>query len=594
MTCLKYLKITSLTIVLAISSIPLFPFRASAISGSEFNASNIIDDSVFFSSNSISDAEIQSFLNAKVPVCDTNGTKNHSSGASRASWAAANGKPTPPYVCLKDFTQNMPGIAADNYCKGIGSGTLSAAQIIGVVGRACGISPKVLLVLLQKEQSLITDDWPWPIQYTKATGMGCPDTSLGVDVDANQNGCYDDYEGFFKQIYYGARQFRRYVQQPQSYNYAVGRNSFIAYQANRTDCGGTYITPQSAATAALYNYTPYQPNAAALANLYGTGDDCSAYGNRNFWRMFSDWFGNTHGDLKGVAGDGGGMSASTWSGMLDLFVRGTNVSGANMWSRSYDYSGWSSFQQDPPGNESVRVSSQIAAVSWGYGRVDLFARSESGTLIHKWYQNTSGWSRWEDLGGCIMGTPTATSWSPNRLDIFAQGCNETGINMYHKWWDNNRWYSWEVVPAMNARISAAPSAVSWGLGRIDIFGRAENGQLIHNWYGGKWYGIDSQGGCIMGQPAVSAWGPGRLDVFAQGCNNSGANVWHKWYSGNVWQPWEITPMHQNTRVTSMLGAVSWGPDRIDIFGRGETGDLKHQWYDRSWRTWESLGGDVAQ
>ena len=46
------------------------------------------------------------------------------------------------------------------------------------------------------------------------------------------------------------------------------------------------------ATAALYVYTPYRPNAAALGNMYGTGDSCSSYGNRNFWRMFSDWFGN--------------------------------------------------------------------------------------------------------------------------------------------------------------------------------------------------------------------------------------------------------------------------------------------------------------
>jgi hypothetical protein len=42
----------------------------------------------------------------------------------------------------------------------------------------------------------------------------------------------------------------------------------------------------------LYDYTPYTPNAAALNNLYGTGDACSSYGNRNFWRYYSDWFGN--------------------------------------------------------------------------------------------------------------------------------------------------------------------------------------------------------------------------------------------------------------------------------------------------------------
>src|SRR5690606_20979087 len=63
------------------------------------------------------------------------------------------------------------------------------------------------------------------------------------------------------------------------------------------------------ATAALYNYTPYTPNAAALANLYTTGDSCSSYGNRNFWAFYTDWFGSPVGKVAGgvaksrVAGD---------------------------------------------------------------------------------------------------------------------------------------------------------------------------------------------------------------------------------------------------------------------------------------------------
>ncbi|MEY4398046.1 MAG: hypothetical protein RLZ53_622, partial [Actinomycetota bacterium] len=36
----------------------------------------------------------------------------------------------------------------------------------------------------------------------------------------------------------------------------------------------------------------YTPNTAALNNLWGTGDGCSAYGNRNFWRTFWTWFGS--------------------------------------------------------------------------------------------------------------------------------------------------------------------------------------------------------------------------------------------------------------------------------------------------------------
>jgi hypothetical protein len=195
-----------------------------------------------------------------------------------------------PYTCLKSYSMSVPGKAADAYCSGaISAGVKSAAQIIYDVAQACGVSPKVLLILLQKEQSLVTDDWPWVINYTKATGYYCPD-------DPDRPGwCHPEYAGLFNQLWYGARQYKRYAALPDSYNYAAGRTSFVSYQANAPSCGGTNLTIQNSATAGLYNYTPYQPNQAALNNLYGTGDGCSAYGNRNFWRMFRDWFGTTTG-----------------------------------------------------------------------------------------------------------------------------------------------------------------------------------------------------------------------------------------------------------------------------------------------------------
>ena len=52
---------------------------------------------------------------------------------------------------------------------------------------------------------------------------------------------------------------------------------------------------QNTATASLYTYTPYQPNPASLASYPGQGDACSSYGNRNFHRMFTDYFGSTGG-----------------------------------------------------------------------------------------------------------------------------------------------------------------------------------------------------------------------------------------------------------------------------------------------------------
>lgn len=252
----------------------------SAQSTDSFNAGRIIDDYTFFNSNSMSTLEIQNFLNSKVPVCET----NHPQGSYPYP---------PPYICLKDYSTNTDSIPADSFCSAVGGGVKSAATIIKEVASACSINPQVLLVLLQKEQILITDTWPLPSQYTKATGFGCPDSDLGSDLDTNNNNCYDIYEGFFKQVYYGARQYQRYAKQPNLYNFRANQTFNIQFNPNSA-CGSSPVFIQNQATAGLYNYTPYQPNQAALNNLYGTGNSCSAYGNRNFWRMFRDWFGTTY------------------------------------------------------------------------------------------------------------------------------------------------------------------------------------------------------------------------------------------------------------------------------------------------------------
>lgn len=74
------------------------------------------------------------------------------------------------------------------------------------------------------------------------------------------------------------------------WSYKKPGNNYILWNVQNTGCGGSNVFIETKATAALYTYTPYQPNQAALNNLYGTGDGCSAYGNRNFWRIFHDWF----------------------------------------------------------------------------------------------------------------------------------------------------------------------------------------------------------------------------------------------------------------------------------------------------------------
>lgn len=240
--------------------LPAVAPRAAATNAADWDAGNIIDDSIFYSSDSMTARDVQNFLNGKVSTCRGG------------------------YVCLRGYAQATDNRPTDKYCSGYqGSSSETAAQIIDKVARSCGISQRALLVLLEKEQSLVTSTAPSDWQYAAATGQGCPDTA----------GCDPSTRGFFYQVYYAARQFEIYRLNPDSFGYRAQRWNNILYNPN-ADCGSKSVFIANQATAGLYIYTPYTPNAAALANLYGTGDGCSAYGNRNFWRLFTDWFGDTH------------------------------------------------------------------------------------------------------------------------------------------------------------------------------------------------------------------------------------------------------------------------------------------------------------
>jgi hypothetical protein len=256
---------------------------ALAANGSDFSAGNIIDDATFWNKNAMSVQEIQSFLNSKVPSCDTWGQKSYN-GQTRAQYGASIGSPT-PFVCLKDYIEN-PSTKQNNLRGESVTGGRSAAQLIYDVSQSTGVSPKVILVMLQKEQGLITDDWPFLKQYRSAMGYACPDTAP----------CDSQYYGFYNQILNGANIFNRYKNNPSSYRYKAGQNNQILWNPN-ADCGTSTVYLENQATAGLYIYTPYRPNQAALNNMYGTGDGCSAYGNRNFWRYYTDWFGSTHANI---------------------------------------------------------------------------------------------------------------------------------------------------------------------------------------------------------------------------------------------------------------------------------------------------------
>lgn len=277
-------KLWSMLLIAAMSAVGIVALEgentpAEAANAAWFNPGQIISDSAFYTSGTMSVADIQRFLNGKVAVC-------------RAD-------PTRP-GCLKDYRLSTPAVnGTAGRCASLPAKTnVSAAEIIYDVSIACGISPKVLLVKLQKEQGLVTSTNPSARAYEFALGMDCPDTPAG---------CSAASAGFFWQLYKGAGQLQWYSNPAGSFTWLrPGATISRPYQANNPGCGSQSFVLENKATAALYYYTPYVPNQTALGNLYGVGDVCSAYGNRNFFRDYTDWFGSPIGGsflLKGDAAD---------------------------------------------------------------------------------------------------------------------------------------------------------------------------------------------------------------------------------------------------------------------------------------------------
>lgn len=243
-----------------------------------FTPGNIISDEEFYQSKSLTAKQVQDFLNSKVSKCKIGESDKKPGQKVGNSEYAAN--------CLKDFKMDTKSLPKSEFCAAYqGARQESAAEIITKVAISCNINPKVLIVMLQKEQSLITSTHPTKRQYDVAMGFACPDT--GPNWSAN---CNQQYFGFQNQVYHAAARLQRYKIYAHQYRFRKGQTASIQYHPNPT-CGSAQVYIENHATAALYNYTPYTPNKKALEAERLEGDNCSTYGNRNFFNNYRTWFG---------------------------------------------------------------------------------------------------------------------------------------------------------------------------------------------------------------------------------------------------------------------------------------------------------------
>ncbi len=465
-----------------------------------FDPSNIMSDSVMSNKNSMTEAQIQTFLESKNPCNNTNISK-----ASQYH-KVKDGR----FVCM--FEDTFDGE--------------SAAHIIWQAAQDYSINPQVIIVLLQKEQGLITDTWPNSIQYRSATGYGCPDTAA----------CDTQYYGLKNQIRQAANLFRNVLNGGWS-NYPVGEN-YIQYHPDRNRCGGSTINIKNRATSALYRYTPYQPNQSALNAGYGTGDSCGAYGNRNFWLYFTDWFGDpTSGiylDITKATGEINTLYSQqklqmgSPSGTVKLeydaaprvwqsYDKGVVIWTIEYGARFVPYSSTYQRWQELGGSVGrLGVPSSLAIREDSDGRI--WQQFKNGLVIYT--QDAGGWEivpgpigdKWYSTGGSLgplkqpISTVTVTN-SGNRQQLFKNGivvrqdanspAHTIVGNVYEAWLN----YRQEVgIPTTDTVVE--PSGHTWQSFDKGLIVQAPNGSAWPILYGNfytKWQSLGGSFG-VLGRP----------------------------------------------------------------------------------------------
>ena len=101
------------------------------------------------------------------------------------------------------------------------------------------------------------------------------------------------------------------------------------------------------------------------------------------------------------------------------------------------------------------------------------------------WDTSGGWSDYFDFGGTWSTfAPTAVSWGQDRIDVFLVG--PVDHSLYHIYWDGSSWHPPNSFESLGGYCTSRPIAVSWASGRIDIFVRGGDAGLWHLSYSNGW------------------------------------------------------------------------------------------------------------
>ena len=241
--------------------------------------------------------------------------------------------------------------------------------------------------------------------------------------------------------------------------------------------------------------------------------------------------------------------------------------------------------------EPVVASSPSVAEVRGSTRRDVFVLGPDGDIL--WSSRPgSTWGAWTSIGKPsvgVVGAPAAVSWSVGRLDVFVRGGDD---KLWQKFSTNGgaSWSGWFQPVGADGTLASSPHVVSWAAGRLDVFVLGTDGGIWSRTYANGWspgwQGLGAPTAGVAGPPVAASWAAGRLDLFVTG---SDSRLYQRFYA-NGWSSWIRPPGTEGGVLSSSPAAASWGRNQVAVFTRGPDGGLYWtNYFQGYWSGWARLG-----
>jgi LysM repeat protein len=153
------------------------------------------------------------------------------------------------------------------------------------------------------------------------------------------------------------------------------------------------------------------------------------------------------------------------------------------------------------------------------------------------------------------------------------------------------WSNWKSEN-IGIKVSGAPAVSSMKEGRLDVFVRSLDNRLYHRvyenetWQGANWQDLTGEKP-METSPAAVSWSPDRIDLFAIW----GKEVHHRGFQMGTWNPWTE---NLDGATNEAPGAASWKKERIDVLVRTNDNLMSRRYWESGasvgWTNWENIGG----